>query len=50
MSFDEKVTDILWSQIIEQFECDRFRLIVNESFNGLPAQLLNKWSTWGTKA
>ena len=50
LSFAQEVTQVLRSQIIERLEDHCFRLIANEFFNGLPAQLCNKWSAWGIKA
>ena len=48
--FRKEITQVLWSQIVERLEDHYFRLIINEFFNGLPAQLCNKWSAWGIKA
>ena len=31
-------------------EDHRFRFTSDELFNGLPAQLVDKWSAWGIKA
>ena len=31
-------------------EDHRFRFTSDELFNGLPAQLVDKWSAWGVKA
>ena len=36
--------------MIERLEGHRFKLIANEFFSGLPAQLLDKYSAWGIEA
>ena len=48
--FGEQVVQVLWSQIIQRPEDHCFRIITNEFFNGLPAQLHNEWSVRGIEA
>ena len=45
----KEITQVLRSQIIELLEDHCFGLFANEFFNGLPAQLCNKWSAWVIK-
>ena len=46
----EKVTQVLGSKFMQGLEDHCFRLTSEELFNGLPAQLVDKWSAWGIKA
>ena len=45
----EKVTEVLWSQLIQGLEDHCLRFTSNQFANGLPSQPFNKRSAWGVK-
>ena len=46
----EEVTQVLGCQFMQGLEDHCFRFNSDELLNGLPAQLVDKWSAWGVKA
>ena len=46
----EKAFHVLWSLLIKRRKGHHFLFTINKLFNGLPAKLFDKRSTWGIKA